>query len=85
MPNQFSYIYTVLFQTIQFSLNAPFKCQRTVLFQTIQFSISALFSSTWPIDRNLSGTTTPDQTEPLSNDNKGAHSLGEGKLWIQTC
>ena len=32
---------------------------KTVLFQVIQFSKSSLFSSIWPIDRTLSGTTTP--------------------------
>ena len=37
------------------------KCQ-TVLFQTIQFSISTQFSSIWPIDRTLSGATTPGQS-----------------------
>ena len=33
---------------------------KTVIFQTIQFSISTQFSSIWPIDRILSGATTPD-------------------------
>ena len=32
---------------------------KTVLFQTIQFSTSIQFSSIWPIDRTLSGATTP--------------------------
>ena len=36
---------------------------KTVLFQTIQFSISTQFSSIWPIDRTLSGVTTPGQSE----------------------
>ena len=34
---------------------------KTVLFQVIQFSISTYFSSIWPIDRTLSGATTPSQ------------------------
>ena len=38
---------TVLFQTIQFSI------QKTVLFQTTQFNISTHFSSIWPIDRTV--------------------------------
>ena len=28
-------------------------------------------SSIWPIDRNLSGATIPEQTEQGSNDSKG--------------
>ena len=40
---------------------------KTVLFQKIQFSIRTLFSSIQPIDRKLSGTTTPG---PESNGNK---------------
>ena len=35
---------------------------KTDLLQVIQFSISAQFSSIWPIDRTLSGTTTPEQS-----------------------
>ena len=42
-----------------------------MLFQTIQFSKSALFSSIWPIDRILSGATTPNQSGPGSDDNNG--------------
>ena len=41
-----------------------------VLFQTIQFSISTHFCSIWPIDRTLSGTTTPGQSGPRSDGNK---------------
>ena len=46
---------------------------KTVLFLIIQFSISTLFSSTWPIDKTLSGATTPVQSGPGSDDNKGVH------------
>ena len=42
---------------------------KTVLFQTIQFYISTQFSSTWPIDRTLSGATTPSQSGPGSDGN----------------
>ena len=35
---------------------------KTVLFQTIQLSIFTQFSSFWPIDRTLSGVTTPGQS-----------------------
>ena len=44
---------------------------KTVLFQTIQFSITTQFSFIWPIDRTLSGATTPRQSGPGSNGNKG--------------
>ena len=43
---------------------------KTVLFQTIQFGISKQFSSVWPIDRILSGTTTPSQRGPDNDDNE---------------
>ena len=39
--------------------------------QTIQFSIGMQFSSIWPIDRALSGTTTPGPNGPGSNGNEG--------------
>ena len=35
---------------------------KTVLFQTIQLSISTQFSSIWPIDKALSGATTPGRS-----------------------
>ena len=44
---------------------------KTVQFQTIQFSIRTQFSSIRPIDRTLLGATTPDQSGPRSNGNKG--------------
>ena len=51
----------------------------TVLFLTIQFSTSHLFalilnanSSIKPIDRTLSGATTPGHSEPESDGNEGA-------------
>ena len=45
---------------------------KTVLFQLIQFNISTQFSSIRPIDRTLSGAaTTPGQSEPGSDGNKG--------------
>ena len=45
---------------------------QSVRFQTIQFSINTQFSSIWLIDRTLSGPTTPGQSEPVSDGNKGA-------------
>ena len=62
---------TVLFQTIQFSISMLFHkytvlMSKTVPFQTIQFSISTQFSFIWPIDRTLSGATTPSQSAGAS-------------------
>ena len=44
---------------------------KTVLFQTIHSSISMHFSSIWPIDRALSGATTPGQSGSGSDSNEG--------------
>ena len=62
---------TVLFQTIQFTVSTQFQCKKKS-FQTIRFCISTQFSSIRPIDRTLSGATTPDQSEPWIN----------GKKWV---
>ena len=43
---------------------------KTVLFQTIPFGVSTQFSSIWPIDRTLSGVTTPIQCRPESDDSE---------------
>ena len=58
---------------IQFSIVFVYKQLnvKTFLFQTIQFSISTQFSSIWPIDRTLSGATTPGQSRPGSDGNEG--------------
>ena len=40
-------------------------------FQTIQFNTSTQFSSIWPIDRTLSVSTSPNQSEPGSDNNEG--------------
>ena len=40
-------------------------------FQIIRFGVITQFSSIWPIDRTLSGATTPGQSEPWSNSNEG--------------
>ena len=37
---------------------------KTVLFEAIQFRISSQFSFIWPIDRTLSGATTPGHSGP---------------------
>ena len=59
---------TVLYYTIQFSVS-------TVTFQTIQFSISLQFNSIQPIDRALSGATSPGQSGPVINSNEGVFSI----------
>ena len=43
---------------------------KTVPFQTIHFSINTQFSFIWPIDRSLSGATTPGQSGPGNNGNE---------------
>ena len=67
----------VLFQTIQFSVNWV-SISKTVLFQAVQFSISTQFSSIWPIDRTLSGTTTPRQSGLRSDGNEGVLCIPQG-------
>ena len=59
---------------------------RTVLFQTIQFSMNTQFSSILPIDRTLSGATTPEQSEPQSDGNEGVllHSANLQQYWNLT-
>ena len=44
---------------------------KTVLFKAIQFRMSIHFSSIWPIDRTLSGATTPCQYQPGSDGIEG--------------
>ena len=48
-----------------------FSMSKTVLFQTIRFSKSTQYSSTWPIERTLSGATIPSQSGTGSDGNKG--------------
>ena len=42
-----------------------------------QFCISMQFSSIWPIDRTLSDTTTPGQSGPGSDGNKGVLCISQ--------
>ena len=44
---------------------------KTVIFQTIQFSIGTQFSSIWPRERTLPGTTNLGQSGPRGDGNKG--------------
>ena len=56
------------FQTIQF--RKIFLVYTQLNIKTIQFSISTQFSSIWPIDRTISGATTPGQSKPGSDSNE---------------
>ena len=65
---------------------------KTVLFQAIQFSINTHFSSIWLLTRTLSGATTPGQSRPGSDRNKGVLSIPqssrtpvEGLTPLQIC
>ena len=44
---------------------------KIVLFQAIQFRVSTEFSSIWPINKTLSGASTPEQSKPRSNGSEG--------------
>ena len=54
-----------------YSLSKTFLFQAIQFRQIVQFSISTQFSSIQPIDRALSGTTTPGHSEPGCNGNEG--------------
>ena len=88
MPNPFLYKWTVLIQTIQFSIRIAFVNTqlniKTVLYQVIQFSINMHFSSIWPIYRTLSGATTPCPSGPGSNDNEGVLCILQISSVIET-
>ena len=50
---------------------------KTVLFQANQFSISTQFWSIWHIDETLSGATTPGQSGPWSDGNRGVLCISQ--------
>ena len=60
---------------------------KTAPFQTIQFSMSRKFSSIWPIDRALSGATTPGQSWPGSDGNEGVLCIPQSIIgtWPSDC
>ena len=70
MWNPFSYIKTVLLETIRFSVST-LKMLKAVLFQAIPFSISTHFSPIWPIDRTQSSATILGQSWTGSDGNEG--------------
>ena len=49
----------------------------TLLIRPIQFSINTQFSSIWPIDRTLSGASTPGQSGPGSDSYKGVLHISQ--------
>ena len=65
---------TVLLLKNHFSVSSVLM-SKTILFLTVQFCISAQFSSICPIDRTLSGATTPGQSRPGSDGNEGLHCI----------
>ena len=50
---------------------------KTVLFQAIQFSISTQFNTISPIDRTLSGVTTPSQSGTGNDGNEGVLRISQ--------
>ena len=58
----FLFVETDLFQTNQFCIKTNFKCQNC--------PVSTQFASIRPIDRTLSGATTPAQSGPGSDGNE---------------
>ena len=75
---------TVLFLTIQFSISTQLQWQKTVLFQIIQFRIITQFSSIRPIDRALSGATTPGQSGPGSDSNERVLRISQSSSITRT-
>ena len=75
-------IQAVLIQTIQFSISIFFvHTQLNVkTVQEIQLSISTQFCSILPIHKTLSGVTTPGQSGPGSDDNKGVFRIPQGSI-----
>ena len=57
---------------------------KTVLFQTIRFNISTQFSSIPPIDKTLSGATTPGYSVPRSNGSEGVLRIPPKHSWKHT-
>ena len=55
-----------------------------LIYQVIQFSITLKFSFIWPIDRTLSGTTTPIQSGPGSNGNEGMLCIPQSSSFTGT-
>ena len=89
MLNPFLNALTVLFQTIQVSIQKQFHFKqfslglhslnvKTILFKAIQFNISTQFSSIWPIDWTQLGATIQNQSKLGNDDNKGVLRFPQG-------
>ena len=66
---QFSIQRTSQFQTIQFTISTPFKCQNSFI-QAIYDWLSSRFNFIWLINRALSGATPSGQSGPESDGNE---------------
>ena len=68
-----SKVQRVLFQTVQLRIiSTQFQCKKKLFFfKQFSLAFSTQFSSIWPIDRTLSGATSPGQSEPGSDGNEG--------------
>ena len=71
------------YNIIQFSINTVLM-SKAVLFRVIQFSIRMQFSFILPIDRALSGATTPGQSGPGSDGNEGVLCILQSSSIIGT-
>ena len=66
--NSVKHIKIVPFQTSQFSISMQFKCQNSPISNnSVYFNLTE--------DKTPSDATTPDQSGPESNDNKGVHFI----------
>ena len=70
MPNRFYIDKQFYIKQISLELVSSLNLKR-ILFQVIQIRISTFLSFIWPIDRTLSGATTPGQSGPGSDGNEG--------------
>ena len=57
---------------------------KTVPSQPIQFNNSTQFSSIWPIDRTLSGATTPSQSGPWSDGSEEVLCIPQSSIITET-
>ena len=79
---QFSLVKLLCFKQFSFAFVYSLKI-KTVLFKEIQFILSAQFSSTWPVDRTLSGTTTSGQSVPVRDGKKRYYAFPRGLALLE--
>ena len=63
--------YSISTTIVGYLMTHTFFYIQTVLFQTVWLSMSTLYSSIQPIDKTISGATTPGQSRPGSDGNEG--------------